>query len=150
MTQAPPPQRTIRALIATGDDNIQELVESVLTDATKGHASLEVHAPRSTREKALRDLARRFQFDVFTVTLNNVLYPATERDPLTEKLQSSVALVRDLVQLYSKPVVGIYGWPDGPEYPDRVIEAGAAAVLRMPFKRQQLRDAITDALALAP
>ena len=146
MTQAPSPQRTIRALIATGDDNIHELVESILAEATKGHASLEVHAPRSTREKALRDLARRIQFDVFIVTLNNVSYDIVWSKAV--KMQSSVTLVQDLVQLYSKPVVGIYGWPDDPEYPDRVIEAGAAAVLRMPFKRQQLRDAFTDALAL--
>ena len=146
MTQAPSPQRTIRALIATGDDNIHELVESILAEATKGHASLEVHAPRSCREKALRDLARRIQFDVFFLTLNNVCY--TERAPLAAKMQSSLTLVRDLVQLYSKPVVGIYGWPKDPEYADRVIEAGAAAVLRIPFKRQQLRDAFTDALKL--
>ena len=146
MKQAPSRQRTIRVLIATGDDNLHELVESILAEATKGHARLEVRAPRSTREKALRDLARRIQFDVFIVTLNNVSYDIVWSK--AAKLQSSMTLVRDLVQLYSKPVVGICGWPDDPEYPGRVIEAGAAAVLRMPFKRQQLRDAFTDALAL--
>lgn len=115
MTPAPSAQRTIRALVAVGDDVLRDIVGRVLAEAAGIHVSAEVHAPPAIDEAALRAFAESVPFDVCFLTLNNIRYDRHE--PIEARLQSSVTLVRDLVRLYSKPVLALYGWPDDAEYP---------------------------------
>ncbi len=55
-------------------------------------------------------------------------------------------LVRDLVHSYSIPVIGLYGWPDDPDYPERVKAAGASVVIRLPFDLDDLQRVVSDVL----
>ena len=124
----------------------RDFVGTVLAESTKMNARLEIHTPPTIDEATLRVFAQSVRFDVCFLTLNNIRY--TRHEPIADRLQSSVTLVRDLVQQFSKPVLALFGWPDDAKYPARVIETGAVAVFRLPVRAELLRDAITEALEL--
>src|SRR5579862_1196115 len=146
MSQSSSIHRVVRVLMALGDGELGEVSADFVVECAGSDISVVVHTCPDRHEASIRTLAHMVCFDVCFLTLNNVKY--TRHEPKNARLQSSVTLVHDLVQLYAKPVVAFFGWPDDPEYPERILAAGATALFYLPFELQPLRELLIDELDL--
>jgi hypothetical protein len=103
--------------------------------------------PESNWEWHLRKLAEETSFDFAFIALNNVEYLRSTE--WSFGFDSSVELVGDFSSNYGKPVITC-SWPANDRiYNQRICDAGALAVLPMPFSFEQLKGLVARALKLA-
>jgi CheY-like chemotaxis protein len=133
------PATQIRILVSERENWFVEHIVQLAKSVTEKPIAIEAIVPRTIREDELLYTAARQKFDFAVLFLNNISYLSGNRGRVAD---DSVALVRRMIELFGKPVIGVYAYPDSADYPSQVMEAGASAVLRAPFKAEDMRQAI--------
>jgi hypothetical protein len=142
--------RKFLVLVAGGDMGLNRVIGNFLTSKTgRELPPLRLLSLEMTLERKIREIVGGIRLDLCTLVLNNIIFDDSvykSPNPREARLRATVDLVWDLVHCYSLPVVGFYGWPDDPDYPERVTAAGASAVIRLPFDGEALREVAADIL----
>jgi hypothetical protein len=119
-------------------DFITELVQGILPP---GKAAA-VICPNGIGENDLLSAAEEYEWAFAIIVLNNILYSGDRSEG-----GASLNLVRNMVSRFQRPLIACYGWPDAKEYPQRVLDAGAKFVFRLPFTTGEIREAVATCLA---
>lgn len=131
----------IHILLCLWEDNLTK----ILTKFIKDKNDHEVRSLSSPHEKDLLKAAEDGSFDMFILLLNNIIYNS-HRSREEDLREGAFDLVSYMKTRYKKPVIALYGYPDDPDYADKVRSAGADFVFRMPFKAENFLDAIEKCL----
>ncbi len=122
-----PRARPVRVLIGNSDELMSDCISSVIHHAFGNQfevCSIQIGSPYR-----LIDWAKKQQYDLFIVVLNNLVVGGPE-----ERLKVSLAVVSHLKNEYQKPVIAITGHPaDDPLFVAETIRAGADAFFPLPF-----------------
>jgi hypothetical protein len=150
MIQGASDAREFQVLLAAGDKGLNRVFGSFLTNkAGRVLPPLRLHTLEGSSARSLRGIVEGRQFDLCTLVLNNIIFGSEVyecSEPREARLQGTLNLVRDLVNSYSIQVIALYGWPDDPDYPERVKAAGASVVIRLPFDLDDLPRVVSDIL----
>jgi hypothetical protein len=120
-----------------------ELIASLTRNLTRSSTRIGLIVPQTIRENDLLTTAGRQRFEFAVLFLNNIAYSSGDRGCVAN---DSVALVQKMVESFRRPIIGVYGWPDSPDYPSRILNAGATAVFRMPFDTEAMQMAVKTCL----
>ncbi len=120
-----------RILFGNSNDDLVKVLTRCIEEEFSNQYSF-VFEIEDTDSEILR-IAKSHDFDIFILVLNNIMFESGNA-PAEERVgKKALQLVTYLVQTYKKPVIGLYGWPDDPSYPDRVLKAGASFVFQLPM-----------------
>jgi hypothetical protein len=133
------PITLVRIFVSWREESFYDLIAALAHDIARLPITIATIVPDGIREEELLETAARQSFDLAVLFLNNILYSSGHRERLADE---SVALVQKMTRLFHKPIIGVYGWPDSPDYPFRILEAGATEVFRAPFKCEDMQQAI--------
>lgn len=115
--------------------NFEDPVNEVLRDFVKNIVGnrYDVRFASKFRASDMFRLTQDREFDMFILTLNNIMLLSNDRgsEKHKEQMLKYVSLVREM---YGKPVIVLFGWPDDPSWAEKAEKAGANFALRMPFK----------------
>jgi hypothetical protein len=103
--------------------------------------------PTGIREDELLETAAKQRFDLAILILNNILcapYYLPRRRIM--HAADGVFLIRRMICLFKVPIIALYGWPDDPLYPAGLLEAGAAAALKLPCPPEEIKQALQHSL----
>lgn len=87
--------------------------------------------------------AERNRFDLAILILNNLQAPSAAG---LNRIESTIATIGDLKVRCPVPVIAVSGYPDGPDFPARVREAGADEFLLLPLDGRAFADALSRCL----
>lgn len=135
----------IRILVSERDGQFAGHIACLTRRIVRTSVRVELVLPETIREEDLLEAAARQRFHFAVLFLNNVCYSSGDRGRVRVG-DDSVALVEKMVTLFRRPLIGVYAWPDSPDYPTRVLNAGATAVLRAPFGNEAMLSAIRTCL----
>lgn len=87
--------------------------------------------PPTVHEEDLLEKAAEQRWDIAMLLLNNIRYPSDDRSASGINRDAG-NLVRKMKQLFGKPIVCFFGWPDDPALINMATNAGADGVFRLP------------------
>lgn len=135
----------LRILVSEHDGSFGSYIAKLTHEIARLSVTIRVIVPETIREDDLLETAERQRFDFAVLFLNNILYLSGNR--AQGVADDSVALIKKMVKSFHRPLIGVYGgWPDSPDYPSRVLNAGATAVFRSPFDKKEMQSAIKRCL----
>lgn len=132
----------ISVLIGDSEKVIIEVLTEVIQEVAGEDCILEVRSAWKHEELLL--FADTAHIDLFVLTLNNILY----QDAITsmdQHIQVAQQLISTLKEQHSIPVITLGGLS---EFAGKAEEAGAEYFFNMPFKLNELRDAVRRCLNL--
>ncbi|HTA30184.1 MAG TPA: hypothetical protein VK731_06850, partial [Candidatus Cybelea sp.] len=121
----------VRIFVSSREESFYDLIATLTHEIARLPITIATIVPEGIGEEELLEIAARQSFDLAVLFLNNILYSSGRRERLAD---DSVALVQKMARLFLKPIIGVYGWPDSPDYPSRILAAGATEVFQAPFK----------------
>ena len=129
----------------------QKIVIELITDIVRELAGsgTEVEVDQTCFDHEIADLVLRKRFDMVLVTTNNIVHSSgifQGEDPVGRQL----SLVRYLKKVQSAPIIVSFGFPQDPQHRDRLLEAGAAFALRMPWKVDDFRNEVRKSIPRWP
>ncbi len=89
--------------------------------------------------------AKTREFDLAVLVLNNIRFESQPLLAIENRPELALELVARLKQEFSIPIVALYGYPNGSEYSDRAIEAGAKFATALPCDVETLDKQIMSA-----
>jgi hypothetical protein len=99
------------------------------------------HYPPTIHERDFLELAARQHWDIAFLLLNNICFPSKDRSP-SGLTRDAGNLIRKMKQLFGKPIVCFYGYPDEPEFARTVILSGGDCLFRIPSKTEEVVPAL--------
>ena len=126
-------------LISSGEELFNDAVAMITHWTATQPITLMSISPPAQRENDVLETAARQPFDFAVLFLNNIMYNSGDRAQLED---DSVALVHKMVNLFRKPLIAIWTWPDSPGYATRLLNAGAVAALRAPYNYEDIQQAL--------
>lgn len=143
------PLHTVRLLVSDRNELVTDFLAELVHEIARLGIKVATIIPPTIREADLLETAVKQNFDAAVLTLNNIFYSPYDAATRAQTLaEDSLALVRKMVILFKKPIIALYGWPDDPSYPSRIIEAGATAVFRLPFPSEEFQQALKRCLSI--
>jgi hypothetical protein len=112
----------------------------VLADVMHDEQQPEVCCPNSIDVADLIRVALEQEWTFAILVMNNIYYSPDRAEGAL--IRDALNLIHEMHRRFHKPIIATYGYPDTPEYPNALLAAGATDVLRLPFSREQLRNAI--------
>jgi hypothetical protein len=136
-------KKQIHILLCLWEDELAKILTKWIEDRN----GFQVTSLNSSYEEDLLKAAEAGSFDMFVLLLNNIIYHSDK--PRAEALNDKpFELVSYLKITYEKPVIALYGYPDDPNYANKVRMAGADFVFRLPFQLKAFQEAIEDSFNL--
>jgi hypothetical protein len=137
-------EQTLRILFSDSERMLVDMIKATVVDVAR--AAVTVVTPPSIQAGDLLVCAAREKWDLVILFANNICYDSGDRSP--EGLErDATEVVSELAGGLKLPVVVIYAFPDLATFPVRLLEAGAAAVLKAPFQIDEWRRAIARGIA---
>jgi hypothetical protein len=121
---------SIRVLSSEHDEDLRECLIEMVREAVGERVSVETVMPATIHENDLLKTAAEQQWDLAMLILNNILYSSNDRSA-PAMIRDAGNLIRKMKQLFGKPIVCFFGWPDDPEMIKVATEAGAEGCFRL-------------------
>ena len=103
--------------------------------------------PPGIREDELLETAAKQRFDLAILILNNIFYAPYDSAWRVATLASDgILLTRRMICLFKVPIIALYGSPDDPLHAASLLEAGAAAALKLPCQSEEMKQALRHSL----
>jgi len=137
--------RTINVLICDDQEPIVEMIGELVEDIVSEKTVVNLFAAIS--DSQLIEIANTKRFDLFVLTLNNIIYKL-EKFTVFSKPDQALALLLFLKATYNVPIICLYGNPDNDAYAQIAIKAGADSAMRIPCELRKIREAFRRCLLL--
>ena len=122
-------------------DYVAELIHSIYPNAVA------TVIPPGIREEELLETAAKQRFDLAILVLNNIFYaPYYSPRRRVTLAADGVFLMRRMIRLFKVPIIAPYGMPDDFSHVATLIQAGATAVLKLPWQHEEMKQALRHAL----
>ena len=138
----------IRVLFSdTSYEGLRDYFAQLILSIYPGCDAVATVVPPGIREDELMETAAKQRFDLAILILNNVFYaPYDPARRIATLASDGVFLTRRMICLFKMPIIALYGWPDDPLYPAGLLEAGAAAALKLPCPPEEIKQALRHSL----
>jgi len=135
--------RPLRVLFS-GDKYIGEVIIDDLKRIYQGRYNITGFLAAEQASEIL-DFAETQMIDVFILILNNIIFSSGNR-PFENRIEKALEFLTFIRKNYAKPIIGLFGLPDDPSFEQRVKDAGADFVFRMPFEWEPFNKAFESCL----
>jgi DNA-binding response OmpR family regulator len=119
-------RRPLRILIGNCQDAVSDKLSTIIDYAFESR--VEIRSVQVGTTTQLLDWARKQEYDLFLVVLNNLIVGGPD-----DRLRVTLELVNQLKAAYRKPVIAMGPAPDASLFKAKAIRAGADAFFPMPF-----------------
>ena len=141
------PKESVRILLSERAEWMTETVAHSVHCLARLPITVVTLTPRSMASASILEWAASQSWELGILFLNNILYPSGDRSE-EGVARDSAEFVREVVQMFKRPVIGLYAYPDLADYPDRILGAGAAAIFRVPFGWEEMQQALKRCLPI--
>jgi hypothetical protein len=105
--------------------------------------------PATVLENDLLERAAEQRWDLAMLFLNNIMYSSNDRNA-PAIIRDAGNLIRKMKQLFGRPILCFYGWPDDPEMIKVAIAAGAEGCFRVACSAEDVFPALRRCLDQVP
>jgi len=137
----------LRILIADIDQVLADALSSFVQEALGD--KYELNFVFKSRGDQIFNLTDGEKFDIFILTLNNIVFPLENISP-ERRLKRSLDLVAHLKSEYQKPIITLCGLMDDPDLKTKAIRAGADFYFQLPVRRSEFKSAVLECLNIVP
>jgi len=99
----------------------------------------------SSFAKELLGYAQDHEFDIFIPIINNILFSSANL-PAKKRVEKALKLITHFKRTYKKPIIALFGWPDDSSFAEKAKKAGAKFAFKLPYKAENLREAVRECL----
>lgn len=140
-----PCMSTLSVLIGESDQSIIDCLVGAFNPVIGERAEVDAFATSSATE--LCSYANEHHVDLFILVLNNLLFSDGNMPP-RQRIRQALQFVSDLKRAYGVPIIALAGWPNDPQFADRVLYAGADRFYSLPIRPFDLEEAVRQCLAV--
>ena len=137
--------RQLRILIANFDEamnkDIQEIIKKIINDKYDL-----LITPVWLGEEIL-NFAKEHPIDLFIMVINNIIFRSEDLSA-EHRIEKALQLVQFLRNEYKRPVIALYGWPDGPLFPEKAKQFGATFCIKLPPTQEEFQESIEMCMEL--
>jgi hypothetical protein len=137
-------RKTIKILYS-GDKNLGEAIIHHLKNEFKKNFS--INHIIITYASELLQAARKRDIDLYIILINNLILPLGNQ-PAEHRIRKVLKLLAHVRRTFRKPIIGLYGYPDDPDFPQRARDAGVDFVIRIPCEAEPIFDAFRSCMLI--
>jgi DNA-binding NarL/FixJ family response regulator len=137
----------LQILIADIDELLADTLSSIVREALG--EKYEVKFVFNPHGDQLLKLAESGKFDIYILTLNNIVFRSQNLPP-ERRLKKSLDLVANLKTQHGKPIITLSGSIDNVDLGKKAMRAGADFYFQLPVGADAFENAIHECLTLVP
>jgi predicted nucleic acid-binding protein len=137
------PPRLFRVLVSEHDEGIAEILTGLIHMGARAGTTVLTVVPETVLEEDFLNLAIRTDWDLAIVVLHKLSYRSGN---IAKVFEDSVQFVSAFTRRFGKRLIAFLGHASLPDYEELILEAGAAAVFRLPTDFQKVAPTIRQYL----
>jgi len=136
-------RRQLRILIGDYQNNIGNTAAAWIEFVIKDKYELKVMTALFAKE--LLGYAQNHEIDIFIPIINNIFFSSANL-PVEKRVEKALKLITHFKTTYKKPIIALFGWPDDSSFAEKAKKAGAKFAFKLPYKAENLREAVRECL----